>query len=348
MNVNVYQKMVAVVENNMRNITYLHYSRVYTPKNSSSASQLEAGDINQDGVVDILDLSEIAAFDLKDFNNDGIIDILDAAEYLANPGGIPVVEPPPPPPPPEPEFDVQRCCDEHYPEGHWAFYTTFGRLYERRCREFKDPTTKITSCLPCNSTPLEEAVCKACATIPDKTPCSEGIRLVEIFLEGQAPTNPAVKLGKGKAKVEQDGVKYEVWCESIACVMCTECTDYKQTTWAGEITGCATNYTAPYAPVPMFCPEYGMYHSVTGSSLDSQCFPSQAECISYHFKRMYPYPYLESPEQLTGKTGAFLTNGLDKDTCKCADMTQDYDPCRYGATIMQCIGDNTVDPGPDQ
>jgi len=342
-NVNVLLMRVAVVaavaEDNMRNITYLHYNRVYTPKNSSSASQLQAGDINQDGVVDILDLSEIAAFDLQDFNNDGIIDILDAAEYLANPGGIAIVEPPPPPPPPEPKFDVEKCCDEHYPEGHWAFYTTFGKFYERRCRDAKDPVTKISYCLPCNSTPVEEATCKACATVPDfnKTDGQYGSRLVEIYVSGTEPTNPAVKLGKGKATVEQDGVEYSIWCSSIILRKCIQCSLDPDTGCCSISSGGCECRHGPFGDPSWYA---------IGTSYCTGF--TQEECVYYWFRQDYPYPVLQSPEQVGGPyVGTFIWdpgNAGHTDMCKCADLTQDYDPCRYGATVMECIGDDRIDP----
>ena len=69
----------------MSDITFINGVRVYTPQKPASKD---------------------APFTLTDLNNDGIIDILDAAEYLANgPGGIITTVPPP-------TIDPPKTCPE--------------------------------------------------------------------------------------------------------------------------------------------------------------------------------------------------------------------------------------------
>ena len=75
-------------------IYYLYGSRIQTPSTVNNA-QVELGDTNNDGVIDIMDAGDVQSGLIWDANDDGIIDILDAAEILAN-GGIPNTPPPPP------------------------------------------------------------------------------------------------------------------------------------------------------------------------------------------------------------------------------------------------------------
>lgn len=58
-------------------------------------SQPSLGDVNNDGVIDIMDAGDVNAFSLQDFNQDGTIDILDTAIYNSDPGGIIIPVPPP-------------------------------------------------------------------------------------------------------------------------------------------------------------------------------------------------------------------------------------------------------------
>lgn len=316
----------------MSDFTFTNGSRIFTPQKPPAPPEL--GDVNGDGEIDILDAADVTSIALTDLNNDGVIDILDAAEFLAQgPGGIEIISVTNPKPPVEDPFDVQKCCDEKYSNDYWGFNSNYSnRQNSKRCYQFKDSISKISTCLPCNSTPLEEAVCKACATIPDdsKTDGQYGSRLVTIYLGGTEPTNPAVKLGQGKATIEQDGVTYSAWCSQIIYRLCTKCPpdpnipeSLQDVTWQAAGTG--------------YCPAG---------------FSSQEECMYFWFKEDYPYQALQSPEQYNGPyIGTFIWNpGNAGHThmCKCADMTQDYDPCRYGATIQQCIEENggSIDPGP--
>jgi hypothetical protein len=71
----------------MSDIHYLYGSRIQTPSTANN-NQVQLGDTNNDGVIDILDAGDVTSGLIWDANNDGTIDILDAAEILAN-GGIP-------------------------------------------------------------------------------------------------------------------------------------------------------------------------------------------------------------------------------------------------------------------
>lgn len=86
----------------MQPITFTNGARIFT---NSYAPTPSLGDINNDGVVDILDVSEVNSINLTDLNNDGVIDILDVAEYNSNPGGIPDVDP-------DPTFDFDSDFDD--------------------------------------------------------------------------------------------------------------------------------------------------------------------------------------------------------------------------------------------
>jgi hypothetical protein len=89
-------------------IHYIYGSRIQTPSTVNNA-QVELGDTNNDGVIDILDAGEVTSGSIWDANNDGIIDILDAAEILAN-GGIP--NSPSPPTITLNPFDSPKTCPE--------------------------------------------------------------------------------------------------------------------------------------------------------------------------------------------------------------------------------------------
>jgi hypothetical protein len=71
----------------MSDIHYLYGSRIQTPSTANN-NQVQLGDTNNDGVIDILDAGDVTSGLIWDANNDGTIDILDAAEINAN-GGIP-------------------------------------------------------------------------------------------------------------------------------------------------------------------------------------------------------------------------------------------------------------------
>jgi hypothetical protein len=319
----------------MPDITFTNGARIFTP---SKPPQL--GDVNNDGIIDILDAGDVNAFQLTDLNGDGVIDILDASEFLANgPGGIEIISVPNPEPPKEPVFDVARCCDENYPDNHWGFSPKYSnRQNSRKCVELKDQITKISTCLPCNSTPLEEAVCKACATIPPDGGFF-GARLVEIYSAGSEPSGPGVRLGKGKASVTQDGVTYVVWCSMIAFRQCVECIPNPDNPSCCSIAGECECGLGPFGDPS--------WHAI-GTNYCTGF--TEGECLYYWFRLDYPYPTLSTPESYNGPyVGTFLWEPFDYvNMCKCADLTQDYDPCRYGGTIQQCIEENggSIDPGP--
>lgn len=331
----------------MSDFTFTNGSRIFTPQ--KPPAQPELGDVNGDGEIDILDAADVTSIALTDLNNDGVIDILDAAEFLAQgPGGIEIISVTNPKPPVEDPFDVQKCCDEKYSNDYWGFNSNYSnRQNSKRCYQFKDSISKISTCLPCTSTPLEEAVCKACATIPPDNELGLGARIVEIYPAGTEPTNPAVKLGKGKATVTQDGVTYVVWCGMIAyrkCVPSRKDGSDELPCWSIEPNDCTcaepawNGYSNLKEP-----PWYAVNTDFCAGNTESAC-------ILYWFYRDYPYPMLPSPETLSGPyTGTFIwLSDPDSNFCACADMTQDYDPCRYGGTIQQCIEENggSIDPGP--
>lgn len=98
----------------MQPVTFTNGSRIFTP----SAPQL--GDVNGDGVIDILDASDSTGNNITDLNGDGIIDILDVAETVSNPGGI--INVPPPVITPEDPFFFPKTC----PEGQELTVITHG------------------------------------------------------------------------------------------------------------------------------------------------------------------------------------------------------------------------------
>ena len=123
----------------MPDITFTNGSRIFTP---SQPPQL--GDVNLDGVIDILDAGDVNAFQLTDLNGDGIIDILDASEFLANgPGGIEIISVP------EPKPKILECPTGQKPKDKYA-----------------GPGITIEVCGECIGTKLETAVCEACSGIP--------------------------------------------------------------------------------------------------------------------------------------------------------------------------------------
>ena len=327
----------------MSNITFTNGSRIFTPQQPArSAGQMVPGirDINQDGEIDILDYSIVLAYTLVDYNADGVIDILDALEYNSrDPGGIAMIETASNPTIPPKTFDLEKCCDEKYSDDHWGFSSNnSNRQNTKKCYEFKDQITKISTCLPCNSTPIEEAVCKACATIPPDGQFF-GSRLVEVYVAGTEPTNPAVKLGKGKATVTQDGVTYVVWCSMIAHRQCVKCFPDPDDPSCCSIDGGCECGLGPFGDPS--------WHAIGTNYCTGY---TELECLFYWFMLDYPHPTLPSPETVNGpRIGPFLWNPVDQvQMCKCADLTQDYDPCRYGGTIQQCIEENggSIDPGP--
>lgn len=332
----------------MQPIIYTNGARVYTPKQPASSS-VQLGDVNGDGEIDILDAADTTSINLTDLNEDGVIDILDAAEFLARgPGGIEIISVANPEPLIENVFDVAKCCDKNYPDDYWGFGSYYSnRQNSKKCYEFKDPISKISTCLPCNSTPLEEAVCKACATIPPDNALGFGARIVEIYPIGTEPTSPAVKLGKGKSIVTQDGETYVVWCSMIAyrlCVPSRKDGSDELPCWSIEPNDCtcaepAWNGFSTLKDPPWYA-----------LGTDFCAGNTQSACMQYWFFRDYPYPMLQSPETYNGPyTGTFIWSPNPAiDFCVCADTTQDYDPCRYGATLQECIEENggSIDPGP--
>jgi hypothetical protein len=146
----------------MSNIHYIYGSRIQTPSTSNSVP-IELGDTNGDGVIDILDASNVTASLIWDANQDGIIDILDAAEILAN-GGIPNTPTTNPTP-------VDTCPEQYGFERINSIYVNneFQTLNRCMCKGPNRPEPRLIApgitkdvCVPCKETDLQSAVCAAC------------------------------------------------------------------------------------------------------------------------------------------------------------------------------------------